>query len=340
MARLLPEGRIDTLGMFDAVLGLPEQILAAMEVASSEDGLGDLAGIENILVVGAGAARTAAELVEVAASPFCPVPIVVHSDHSLPPFVSEATLCIVVAYGDAADETVTSASEAAAAGARMVVVAGGGRLASLASAWDATHFDIGDDLPNARTALGAMAVPAMLALERLGAFPGASAYLGRAVGQLRRRRDQLSSDADPAGTLARRIGRTMPVVYGGGDIGGLAAQRWKRQVNQNVKAPAFANVVPDLAHDELAGWGQHGDMTRQVFTLVSLRHDHEHPHVVARFELIGELMDEVVGSRHEVRAEGDGRLAQLFDLILFGDVTSVLLAEENEVDPGPVEVSR
>ena len=49
-------------------------------------------------------------------------------------------------------------------------------------------------------------------------------------------------------------------------------------------------------------------------------------------------MEEVVAARHEVRAEGDGPLAQLLDLVLVGDLVSWHLAQENEIDPGPVAV--
>ena len=52
--------------------------------------------------------------------------------------------------------------------------------------------------------------------------------------------------------------------------------RWKCDVNENAKAPAFWNAYPELDHNEICGWGQHGDVTRQLFTLVELRHGFEH----------------------------------------------------------------
>ena len=79
-------------------------------------------------------------------------------------------------------------------------------------------------------------------------------------------------------------------------------------------------------------------MTRQVITAVALRHDGEHPQVGRRFELVGEMLREVVADVIEVRAEGDGDLAQLLDLILFGDYVSLWMAVEAGVDPGPVPV--
>jgi glucose/mannose-6-phosphate isomerase len=57
-----------------------------------------------------------------------------------------------------------------------------------------------------------------------------------------------------------------------------------------------------------------------------------------RFELVDEYLDEVVGAVHTVRAEGDGMLAQLLDLALFGDMASLHAAAEQDVDPGPIPV--
>jgi glucose/mannose-6-phosphate isomerase len=126
------------------------------------------------------------------------------------------------------------------------------------------------------------------------------------------------------------------LIYGGGALGATAALRWKSQINENAKSPAFWNAQPELCHNEIVGWGQHGDLTRQAVTVVALRHDDEHPQVIRRFEFVEEVLDEVVAGVIEVRAEGDGQLAQLFDLVLIGDFTSLHMAFQEGIDPGPV----
>ncbi len=165
-------------------------------------------------------------------------------------------------------------------------------------------------------------------------------WIDSAVGQLKRRRDELvgAGDSSAAAALARRIGRTLALVHGGGAVGGVAAQRWKTQINENAKAPAWWSAQPELCHNEVCGWGQHGDVTRQLITAVALRHDGEHPQVDRRFELVGEIMREVVADVIEVRAEGEGDLAQLLDLILVGDYVSLWMAADAGIDPGPVPV--
>ena len=43
---------------------------------------------------------------------------------------------------------------------------------------------------------------------------------------------------------------------------------------------------PELDHNEICGWGQHGDVTRQILTLVELRHGCEHARLAPRFDCV------------------------------------------------------
>jgi glucose/mannose-6-phosphate isomerase len=236
------------------------------------------------------------------------------------------------------EETLEAAAGAYEAGASLVVVSGGGALGDLAVEWDVPVVPVPSDIPQPRAAIGAMAVPPLVLLEEIGLFPGALQWVDQAVHQLQRRRDQLVRPGSLAEELARQIGRTIPLVHSSGDLGAAAALRWKSQINLNAKSPAFFNVYPELCHGELAGWGQNGDATRQLITLVNLRHDAEHPQVSRRFDLVAEVLREVVAEVIEVRASGEGDLAQLLDLILVGDFVSLHLAGNEGIDPGPAPV--
>ena len=50
------------------------------------------------------------------------------------------------------------------------------------------------------------------------------------------------------------------------------------------------------------------------------------PRRPAGFELVAEICDEVVADVLTIEAEGDTRLAQLFDLVMLGDYVSLELA--------------
>jgi glucose/mannose-6-phosphate isomerase len=326
---------LDSLGLLDATLALPEQVARAVQDATGLEHLPRRAGIESVVVLGMGGSGIAGDLLVHVAGPFMPIPVVVVKSYTLPAFVSESTLVFAVSFSGDTEETIEATSEAALQGAKVVVVSRGGQLGKLAEAWGAPFVPVPDGIPVPRAGIGALAIPPLVILEEIGLFPGASHWIADAVDQLRRRRDRLARAGNDAERLARRIGRTIPLVFGGGGVGTVAALRWKTQFNENAKVPAFWNTQPELCHNEVCGWGQHGDLTRQAITLVNLRHDDEHPQVQRRFELVHQLLDEVVAGVEEVRAEGEGGLAQLLDLILVGDVASIHLALREGIDPGP-----
>jgi glucose/mannose-6-phosphate isomerase len=323
--------------MFDLAAALPEQAAAAALLAADVRGLPEHEDIENVVVLGMGGSGIAGDIVAAIAGPFMSVPITVSKGYEAPSFMGAGTLCFAVSCSGNTEETLEAAQAAVAAGARLVALSSGGELAELATSSGAPHVAL-PEIPMPRAGVGSVSIPVLVMLERVGMFPGASGYIADAIDQLRRRRDKLIKDGSSAQHLAREIGRTMPIAYGGDAIGTVAAYRFKCQVNENAKAPAFSAAVPEMCHNEICGWGQHGDVTRQVMTVVQFRHDFEHPQVARRFELTHDIIDEVVHAVADVRAEGEGALAQLFDLIIQGDFVSLHMAVEAGVDPGPIPV--
>jgi glucose/mannose-6-phosphate isomerase len=329
---------IDSLDMWGATAGLPEQVEAAVSAARGLTSLPRHERVENVVVLGMGGSGIAGDVLTAVAAPFMPVPVTVVKGYVPPDYVGTGSLVFAMSFSGDTEETLEAAAAAYEAGASLVVVAGGGALERLAGEWDVPVVPVPAGIPQPRAALGAMAIPPLVLLEQIGLFPGALQWVDQAVDQLRSRRDELVRPGSVAEELARLIGRTIPLIHSAQDLGAAAALRWKAQINENAKCPAFFNVYPELCHNELAGWGQHGDATRQLITLVNLRHDAEHPQVSRRFDLVDEVLREVVAEVVEVRASGEGDLAQLFDLALIGDFVSLHLAGNEGIDPGPIPV--
>lgn len=333
---------LDSLHFLDAVAGLPEQLKAGQEAAGALDvsALPSAGDIDNVVVLGMGGSGIAGDVLAAAAGPEVTVPITVHKQYCLPAFVGPRTLAFAVSYSGNTEETNEMTAAVLARGARLVVVSEGGALATLASMSGALHVPCPPGyLP--RAALGSLIAPLFVVLDRIGMAPHASAWLIEAQQQLARRRDRChpgaAAQANPAREIARRIGSTVPLVYGGDALGGVGAMRWKADFNENAKTPAFWNAYPELDHNEICGWGRHGDVTRQLVTIIELRHRFEHPQVVHRFSITREIMQEAVHQVIQVEAEGEGRLAQLLDLMYLGDWVSCYLALAGGVDPGPID---
>jgi glucose/mannose-6-phosphate isomerase len=270
-----------------------------------------------------------------------PVPLVVHKGVVPPSFGDRTTLVGALSASGNAPETVAAATTAVDDGGRLFAITSGGALGALADAKEAptVFLPVAETPVPPRVRVGALAVPILTAFERLGFFPGARDWIAAAIDQLVARRQALVVDGGGlAGDLARNLAGTIPIVYGAGSLGWAAATRWKDQVNQTAKSPSWVGEVPEVVHGELAGWGQHGDITRQVMSMVLLRHDEEAPELDEHFGVIEEWSDEVMAGIHTVRAEGEGALAQLLDLAFVGDVVALELAERYGIDPGPTPV--
>lgn len=328
---------IDSLGLREQLFALPEQMLAASRRLELTGELPDHDDVANILLLGTGAAGWVCDLLAAVAGPFMPVPVVVHKGFEPPSFVDRSTLVIAISASGASPEAVASATTSVAAGGRLLAVTSGGPLGALADAEAAPTVFLPaatEPIPT-RARIGALAVPVLRSLEQMGLFPGATDWIAAAVAQLEARRTELSTDDNPAAALARSLAGTMPLVYGGGAAGTVAAARWKVQLNQSAKTPAWTGSLPDVVHGEIAGWGQHGDITRQVLSLVLLRHDEEPPELAEQFAAVEQWTEEVVTGIHTVQAAGEGALAQILDLGFFGDVVALELAERAGIDPGP-----
>lgn len=329
---------IDTLGMRAAALALPEQFRAAVAASAHVPRLPEPNRLTSVVIAGMGGSGIAGDVAVAVGAASSRLPILVHKHYECPGFVGPGTLVLAISFSGNTEETMAMATDAVDRGAQLVAVTSGGALAELAALHGAPVVPVDASIPMPRAGIAAVAVPALSVLSQLGLIDDVADEFDATVAQLDRRVAELGADPSPAASIARRIGRTLPLVYGGGSLGEVAALRWKGQFNENPKIPAFANRVPELTHNEICGWAQHGDVTRQVFTLLQLRHDHEHPQVARRLAMVQEICDEVVADVIEVHAKGEGPLAQLFDLILLGDLVTLQMAADADVDPGPVPI--
>ena len=326
---------VDSLDMLGATAGLGDQIEAAL--AGARPAIRE-AAYDNVVVFGMGGSAVAGAVAAALGAASSPVPILPLGGYRAPSFLSPTTLAFAVSFSGETEETLAAAGEAAARGAELVAITEGGSLAELAAASGGEVLTIPPGIPQPRAALGAMTARLLLALEEAGLLDGARHQLELAAAQLSRRLPVLAAGGGPAGEIARRIGRTIPLAHGGAGLGEVAARRFKTQVNENAKAPAFAGSEPEVCHNELCGFGQSGDVTRQLLTLVSLRLEDDDGQTQRRFGLFAELAGEALSDHVEMTGEGEGPLARFFDLVAIGDFVSLHLAAAEGVDPGPVPV--
>jgi glucose/mannose-6-phosphate isomerase len=254
----------------------------------------------------------------------------------LPAFAGPDTLVVVSSYSGNTSETLAAFREAVARGCRIVAVTGGGSLGVECGERNLAVVPVpGGFQP--RAALGYLTFAMLGALEAAGLL----APIGAAVAETSQRLGALAAALGPevpvasnrAKQLAAWIGDRVPVVWGAEGIGALAAMRWKTQLNENAKVPAFHSSMSELDHNEVVGWVvPYGSS----FAVLGLRHDGEHPELTRRFPLSARIALDAGAVYDEVRAEGESALARSFSLILVGDLVSCYLGLRRGLDPTPV----
>jgi glucose/mannose-6-phosphate isomerase len=326
----------DSEGMLAATASLPDHIEWALRSPTHLECRPDR--LSDVTVLGMGGSGVAGEVLKAQSSRRSSVPVVTAGGYECPAHVGEGSLVFAVSFSGETEETIEAARGALARGAQVVALSIGGRLAELVTSQGGTWIAVQAGIPQPRAGIGAMVAPLLLACEDVGVLEGARHSLERAAAQLRRRMPALAAGGGEAAEVARRIGRTIPIVHGAAGLGSAAARRWKTQVNENAKAPAFSAEEPEVCHNEVCGFGQNGDVTRQVCTLVELHLPGEDPRISERFALVAEAVREAVGDIVSVTGEGDCELSGYFDLVAIGDMTSLHLAAREGIDPGPVPV--
>jgi glucose/mannose-6-phosphate isomerase len=332
---------LDTLGSWDEAAALPEQLVEVLDWSRDNVAIDALARVatRSVVAVGLGVAGTACEAIAALTAPALAVPLTLRHDAALPSFVDEYTLVIALASSRGCAETQAAVETALALGARVLTVGPGGEdePSSVLSAahGNAVHCPAVTGDTSGRATLAGLVVPVLVALERLRLSRDWAPDLRAAAATLAARRDALMAPGGVPEVLARHIGRTFPLVYGSSGVGAVAARWWKDEVNRNAKSPAFAAEVPGLTYGELAGWGQSGDVTRQVLTLIQLRHGGESRRTADLFAAVTAATDEVMADVLEVEAIGNDDLTRFFDLALVGQLVSLHLAAKEGVDPGP-----
>ncbi len=296
-----------------------------------------IARAETALVCGMGGSAISGDM---AAAVVPSALIAVNKGYSLPGWAAGVRpLVIAVSYSGNTEETRSAVDEALALELPVAVVAGGGALGELAAERDLPLVRVPTGL-QPRAALGYLAGGLLRLLESAGIAPQQADALDEAASVV----SELWGEgrSGPAGQLALDLadglaGR-VSLVYGSSGLTAPVAQRWKTQINENAKRPAFWSVLPELDHNEIVGWSALEALTNRSVGIVLLRDREEHPQVKRRFALTTSLISGSVPVVGEAWSQGDSRLARVASLALIGDLVSVHLADQEGIDPVPVDI--
>jgi glucose/mannose-6-phosphate isomerase len=329
----------DSGGMLGLVASLGAQIREGFATAGSTPALPSAEGLRSVAVCGMGGSGVAGDVLRSLYAGRLHLPIAVVKGYELPEFCGRDTLVFAMSFSGNTEETLAAYGEAVSRGCRVVAVSAGGELAALAEADDVVRVPLPANVPVPRAALGYLATAPLGVLHAMGLVPRGPEDVAEAAELL----DGLAAELEPnvpearneakevAGWLRDRI----PVIWGSEGVAAAPAWRWKTQINENAKVPAWAAVLPELDHNEIEGWSAEAGFP---YALIVLRHESEHPRIAARVEATLQSITAAGLDARKVWARGSQPMEELFSLIMLGDFASTYLGLLRGVDPTPIPV--
>jgi glucose/mannose-6-phosphate isomerase len=329
-------GRVDPTDQLTDVLAIPEHLRDALWKVESA-GLDAWDSPGGLVVAGMGGSAIGGQLARAILGDHASRPLLAARAYGLPPWTTPDTTVLCASYSGNTEETLACYEAAGVIGAQRVVVTSGGKLAELARGDGVAVVPVaGGFQPRAAVAYMTVAVLQVAALCGVG--PGMNSELDVAADHL----EELVIEWGPEGaadglakTLARQLHGTVPIVAGAG-LTTPIAYRWKTQLNENAKMPAYAQEMPELDHNEIVGWTATTEFGR--FSAVFLDDCDTHPRVKERIDLTARLIAPGAAGVYRVESRGQTTVERVFSLVLLGDLVSVYLAALRGVDPANVEV--
>jgi glucose/mannose-6-phosphate isomerase len=331
---------MDSANQVADILAMPDQLQDALwrvESAGIEGSLPSLGGLTPLIVCGMGGSAIGGDLAEAALDSRLTKPLSTIRGYELPSWTTRDSVVLCASYSGNTEETLACYEAAGVIGTQRVVVTTGGRLAELARSDGVPVIPLPAAL-QPRAAVAYMFVSVVEVARLVGAAPGLRTEIDAASAHLQDLTREWGPEADTdslAKRVAQRVHGTCVCIYGAGCTAAVA-RRWKTQLNENAKVPAFFAELPEANHNEIVGWEGAGDMGS--FTAVFLEDVDQHPRVGQRIELTSRLIEPGATGTLRLESRGSNPVERLLSLVLLGDLVSLYLAVLRGIDPSPVEV--
>jgi glucose/mannose-6-phosphate isomerase len=326
--------RLDTSDLVTDVLGIPEHLRDALWKVESA-GLQPWDSPGGLVVAGMGGSGIGGPLARAILGDQASRPLLGARAYGLPPWTTPDTTVLCASYSGNTEETLACYEAAGIIGARRVVVTAGGRLAELARADGVPVIPVAGGF-QPRAAVAYMTVAALEVAALCGVGPRMNSEIDVAAEHLEELVVAWGPDGDENSepkALARALHGTVPIITGAG-LTSPIAYRWKTQVNENAKAPAYSVELPEADHNEIVGWANAAEFGR--FAAVFLDDSDTHPRVAERIERTRAIVEAGASGVHRVATRGQTAAERVFSLVLLGDLVSLYLAVLRGVDPTPV----
>lgn len=243
--------------------------------------------------------------------------------YKIPEWVNEKTLVFAISYSGNTEETLSCFEEAIKKKAQLIAITSNGKLAEKAD----NIIKIPSGM-QPRAAVGYLFLPMIKVLHNSGIINVKDEEIKEMLSTIKK----IENFKQKGKKLAAAMKDKIPVIYSS-TLLEPAAYRFKTEINENAKSPAFYHVFPEMNHNELVGYK---GMDNKFIAIV-IRDKHDNKRIIKRMDIFKSIIKNNV-PLVEIHTEGNYLLTRIFSAVYLGDFASYYLALEKKEDPAPVDV--
>ena len=330
--------------MIEHVLDLGNQLQKELE--TSTDFVID--SYNDLLIVGMGGSGVAGDVLKLVLNENTQINVEVRKAYGIPEVVADRKpKCLFISYSGNTEETVEAVNDAIKYKLDWSVISSGGQLLDLATEHKRPFVKVPSGLqPRAAFGLMTKAVMHYVSSDINGKYlemcNEAGDYLNHVLEppppvEINDSDCSVGDDdkelIDEAIHISKKISNKTSIIYGGTPLTYLVAQRWKTQINENAKSKAFVGYMPEVHHNEILSWEANKKDSKKNYQLLFLRSSEENSQISKRFELTKEIIGDKVDISEIVNISSKNIISNLFHLTLVGDLVSVYIADNLNIDP-------
>jgi glucose/mannose-6-phosphate isomerase len=326
---------IDKSNYKEYLIKFPSQILESKRLFTEGKINLNKNTIKNIIYIGMGGSAIAGDILYDCFFDQLPVPFHVIRGYNAPAFCSKSTLVVASSYSGNTEETLAALDVARSKGSQILTITSGGELLKLATenAW--SYIEIPAGFPP-RQAFGYSFFPLLYLLRSLKFINVPDTEIRSIINLTKSIIERNDTEKASAKVLTRdlatKIDKKIPVIYSTAPYFSAIATRWKNQFQENSKSQAFANVIPEMNHNEIVGWEMNFDDLSNLL-VIFLESQTVNPRIQLRIELTKKIIKDKGIDLVEIYPEGSTLLEQTISLIAKGDWVSYYLALNYKKDP-------
>jgi len=331
---------LDTQDMLGVEENFYSQLVEAGKISDCAD-IGKLKGknFTGLAILGMGGSGFTGDIIKSLITACVNIPVEVVKSYELPCFIEKGWLVLAVSYSGNTEETIRAARDAIGRGCSMLAISSGGSVKKLAVQNNECYVNIPAGL-QPRGASGYLFFTTFSLLGRLGIINLSRQDIDEALNLIKQKtliyRREVGADKNPAKKLAVEIFGRLPVIYGVSGYLSAVAYRWKCEINENAKCPAFWAEFPELNHNETVGWQNLKEVTQNMILIV-FKDDSSPDKIKTRINTTVKLIKDNFSDVVEINIEGTSELAKALSAMYLGDIASVYLALLYNTDPTPVD---